>query len=383
MNEIQLIHVVESSRKYKWFEKLFEHLEMQGFIQSIVTLETKGEINESLSFSKIVVKSPESKNACIGSIQALISIRNLRKEGKINFLVLHGHKASIVGSLAARVAKLDYGIVHHVQPRYFELLRKQYPLRGMAHQFIYRHYVKYAKIVQSLSKEVSLSLTALGCNPKKIIAVGHGVDFDAFLESLESLTNDMHHKSQFPRILMVGRLAWEKNYPLAVQVFAEISKSYPEAQLLIAGSGPAESEIKSLIKAFDLSRNVALLGRVENISELMIQSDLLMHFAFTESYGQVYIEACLANLPIFTFPTGIAIDLSEESNPLIHLLSRKDPKSISDQICQFLVSSPIRQNVNISLIRNRYHKYDQKEVFREMSKYLKRLITEINHEEKI
>jgi glycosyltransferase involved in cell wall biosynthesis len=382
MNEIQLIHVVESSKKYAWFEKLFTHLATQGFTQALVTLEPKGEINESLGFGKIVVKLPKSKKAIISSIQALTSVRKLRKEGQTNFLILHGHRAALVGSLGARVANLDYGIVHHVQPKYFQLLRTQYPLRSFTHQFIYRYYVRRAKIVQSLSKEVTLSLTALGCDPEKIVAVGHGVDFDAFQESLENPPGNIFKKPGFPRILMVGRLVWEKNYTLAVEVFAELCKSYPDAQLLIAGSGPAENEIKSLIKRFNLSENVSLLGRVENVPELMVHSDLLMHFALTESYGQVYIEACLTSLPIFTFPTGIAIDLSEESDPLIHLLTQSDPEWISDQIRQFLVSSPKRQSSNISLMRNHYRKHNQEEVFQEMSKYLKRLIPELNQDNK-
>lgn len=382
MNEIQLIHVVESSKKYTWFEKLFAYLEKQGFTQALVTLEPKGETNESLFSGKIVVKSPDSTRITVGSIQALASIRKLRKEGHTNFLILHGHRAAIVGSLAARIEKLDYGIVHHVQPKYFHLLKARYPLRGSFHQFSYRYYVRRAKLVQSLSKEVTLSLIALGCDPEKIVAVGHGVDFDAFQDSLENPIDDVFKKPGFPRILMVGRLAWEKNYPLAVEVFAEVYKSYPEAQLIIAGSGPAENGIKSLIKMFNLSENVSLLGRVENVPKLMVQSDLLMHFALTESYGQVYIEACLSSLPIFTFPTGIAMDLSEDSDSLIHILTRNDPKWISEQICQFLKSSPKRLSSDISLMRIHYHKHDQYEVFQEMSKYLKRLIPELNQDEK-
>lgn len=382
VKQIQLIHVVESSKRYTWFEKLFAHLESQGFTQALVTLEPKGEINESLSNGKIVVRSPSSKRTVMSSMQAVGYIRKLRKNGHTNFLILHGHRAAIVGSLAARAARLDFGIVHHTQPKYFQLLRTRHPVRGSAHQLIYRLYIRRAKIVQALSEEVTQSLKTIGVDPKKIVAIGHGVDFEAFQKSLESAIGEIPKKTGYPRILMVGRLAWEKNYPLAIEVFTELHKSYPEAQLLIAGSGPAESEIQLSLDISNLSENVLLLGRVENIPELMMNSDLLMHFALTESYGQIYIEACLSGLPIFTFPTGIAIDLAENPDSQIHLLTRNDPEWISEQITKYLSNSPKKQPLNLAYLKNHYRSHDQEVVFQEMSKYLKRLIPELNKDRK-
>ena len=380
MGRIHVIHVVESSKRQSWFEKLVNRLSQNSISQSVVTLERAGDLNDFLSQIPLQVFSPSGERLVSVTLQVVKMVRQARKKDSINFLLLHGHKASLIGLLSARVAKLDYGIVHHVQPKYFQLLRSRYPVRGFVHQFIYQYYVRQAKIIQSLSKEVTKSLTASGYEPKRIVAVGHGIDFEAFQKSAESIANEAQMMVGFPRILMVGRLAWEKNYPLAIEVFAKLLKSFPEAHLLIAGSGPAENEIKALTERFNVSDNVSLLGRVENVSQLMVQSDLLMHFALTESYGQVYIEACLTGLPIFTFPAGIAIDLSEESDSLIHLLTKSDPEWISQQICKFLDSSPKRQPPNFAFMRNHYRKHDQEEVFQEISKYLLRLIPELDQE---
>ncbi|MDP1720695.1 MAG: glycosyltransferase [Candidatus Nanopelagicaceae bacterium] len=375
MKKIHLIHVVESSKRHTWFEKLVDHLGRNTFSQSVVTLETRGELNDHLSHSAIDAFSPVSNSRVLGLIEAVRKVRRARKESYINFLILHGHRAAIVGVIAALTANLNFGVIHHVQPKYFQLLRSQKPIRGFIHQRIYRYYIRHAKIVQALSREVSESLISLGCNPERIVSIGHGVDFEEFKRSLESESNQLPLRTGFPRILMVGRLAWEKNYPLAIEVFADLCHSYPEAQLLIAGTGPLEDEIKSLLVKWDLFENVSLLGRVENVPKLMANSDLLLHLAMTESYGQVYIESCLAGLPIFTFRTGIAIDLSEESDPLVHLLSSRDPKGISDQIERFLSSSTKTSHAS-SLLRNDYRKHDQRVVFQEMADYLTRLVPE-------
>jgi glycosyltransferase involved in cell wall biosynthesis len=377
VKQIQLIHVVESSKRYGWFDKLFAHLAAQGFTQALVTLEPKGEINKSLLAGKITVKSPSSKSVVMGSIQVIGIIFKLRKSGCASFLVLHGHRASIVGSLAARVAKLDFGIVHHVQPKYFELLSARRPIRGSVHQMLYHCYIKRAKIVQALSKEVTQSLETFGVEPRKIVAVGHGVDFEEFQKLSENVSGEIPNKTGFPRILMVGRLAWEKNYPHAIEVFEELHKSYPQAQLLIAGSGPAEAEIKLLVGISNLTENVIFLGRVGNVPELMKNSDLLLHCAMTESYGQVYIEACLSGLPIFTFPTGIAIDLAENPASQVYLLTQSDPKCLSAQIVEFLLNVPQKRLPDVGYLKDLYRSHDQEEVFQEMSRYLKRLIPDL------
>lgn len=378
VRQIQLIHIVESSNRYGWFDKMFAHLETQGFSQALVTLEVKGKVNELNLTGNLVVESPSSRRAIISSIQVVGLILKLRKNDQTNFLILHGHKAAIVGSLAAVIAKLHFGVVHHTQPRYFQLLQTRHPIRGGVHQLIYRFYIRRAKIIQALSEEVTQSLKSVGVDSGRIVKVGHGVDFEAFEKSWDCASLETSKQSGFPRILMVGRLAWEKNYPQAIEVFAEIHKSYPNAQLVIAGSGPEEKKIKLLVDGSSFSKNVLFLGRVENVPELMMNSDLLMHFALTESYGQVYIEACLSGLPIFTFPTGIAIDLAVNPDSQIHLLTQKDPKWISLQITQFLSSSPRKRPPNFFHLKNCYRSHDQEVVFQEMSKFLKRLIPDLD-----
>lgn len=380
MKHIHLIHVVESSKRHIWLEQLLEHLGKNAFSQSVVTLETQGELSNILPEGMVNVFSPPSGNRVLGAMEAVRMVRSARKAGYTNFLLLHGHKASIVGAIAALSANMDFGVIHHVQPKYFQFLRSQKPIRGFIHQRIYRYYIRRAKIVQALSKEVTESLVSLGCDPKRIVSVGHGVDFEKFERSLESGSSELQIKVGFPRILMVGRLVWEKNYPLAIGAFADLRRSYPEAQLLIAGTGPLEHEIKSLVEKFGLLENFSLLGRVENVPKLMADSDLLLHLAMTESYGQIYIESCLAGLPIFTFPVGIAMDLSEKSDPLVHLLTSGDPKEISEQVGQFLSSFASEKSLIASLPRNDYRKHDQRVVFQEMSDYLTRLVPELDRD---
>lgn len=368
--------MLQSSARHSWLEHLFIHLQDQGFSQSLVTLQPTGKINDFLAGESINVFSQTSENRILGVVGAVKSIRKAQKSGSTNFLLLEGHNAAFAGALAARLLNLDFGIVHHNQPKYFELLREQSPIRGLIHQRIYNFYIKRANIVQSLSMEVTESLLALGCDPRKIVSVGHGIDFAKFQEDLTDETPQLQLKAGFPRILMVGRLAWEKNYFLALESFELLRESFPEAQLLIAGTGPLDADIESLVTQKNLVENVFLLGWVKNIPKLMVVSDALLHLSATESYGQVYIEACLANLPIFSLPTGIAIDLFEAENPLVHIIDSKSPKNINIQIKDFFIEREDYPKT-VAPALGEYRRHDQAVIFQEIADYLSKMIPKL------
>lgn len=365
--------MVQSSARHSWLEHLFIHLQDQGFSQSLVTLQPRGEINVLLAEGSINVFSQKNENRILGVLGALKSIRNAQKTGSTNFLLLEGHNAAFAGALAARLLNLDFGIVHHNQPKYFQLLREQSPFRGLIHQRIYKYYIRRANIVQSLSMEVTKSLLALGCDARKIVSVGHGVDFAKFQEDLTDETPQLQLKAEFPRILMVGRLAWEKNYFLALESFELLRQTFPKAQLLIAGTGPLHADIESFVIQKNLAENVFLLGWVKNIPKLMVVSDALLHLSVTESYGQVYIESCLANLPIFSFPTGIAIDLFEVEDPLVHIIDSESPKDINIQMKDFFIGREDDLKP-VAPVFDEYRKHDQAVVFQEMADYLSKMI---------
>lgn len=376
MKQIHLIHVVQSSSRHIWLERLISELENQGFSQSLVTLHPRGDINNFLVGGSVNVFSPLTSIKALSVVEAINSIKKAQKSESINFLFAEGHGAAFVGALAGRYLNLDFGIVHHNQPRYFQILREKKPIRGLIHQRIYNFYIKRASIVQSLSREVTDSLLALGYDAQKIVSVGHGVDFVKFQEDLTDKTPQLKLREGFPRILMVGRLAFEKNYPLAIESFSLLRQTFPTAQLLIAGTGPLQVDIESLILQKGLSDNVTILGWVNNIPKLMVASDALLHLSMTESYGQVYIEACLANLPIFSLPTGIAIDLSQAENPLVHIISDGSPKEIYIQIKNFFIEG-VNGLKTKAPVFDEYRRHDQTVVFQEMADYLSKVIPKL------
>lgn len=97
------------------------------------------------------------------------------------------------------------------------------------------------------------------------------------------------------RVLMVGRLAPQKDHLTALAAFALLGR---RADLLIVGEGSLRDEIAARASALDIEDCVHLLGWRSDASALMKHCDLLLLTSRFEGFPNVLIEAMIAGIPI-------------------------------------------------------------------------------------
>jgi glycosyltransferase involved in cell wall biosynthesis len=363
-----LLHLVESSARHPWLEKLILELNVNNFQQELFSLNKPGEINIYLD-GKCPSFSSKSRFKIIRLTKVFVKILEFIRKNPDGVLLVQGHLPAIVGSVACRITKYPYCYIHHNQPLYFELLKKEKPIRGSIHNIFYLFYVRNARIIQSLSSDVTNFLHERNVKPDRIIELGHGIDFDEFERKLLNSQESLPPNSE-PIILMVGRLAWEKNYTTAIEAMKSVCEKIPNVTLLIAGEGPQKEALSKLVVKLGLNSNVAFLGMVENIPALMKRADVLLHTSFTESYGQIYVEAALVDLSIISFPVGVASDTKFSELARLTLLSDNEPSSIAKSIVQTLGESKIERR-SFPENRDRFFMHNQKFIFSTISQYLR------------
>ena len=69
--------------------------------------------------------------------------------------------------------------------------------------------------------------------------------------------------------LSVGRLTKQKNYSYLISEFANFLKNNKNEKLLIIGDGEEKQQLNELIKKKDLTKNVFLIGKTQNIYPYM------------------------------------------------------------------------------------------------------------------
>ena len=132
-----------------------------------------------------------------------------------------------------------------------------------------------------------------------IIVIPHTVNLEQFqLKKASANCNT-------PILLAAKALVHYAGYDLLLEIFKKVKKDIPGAQILIAGSGPAELELKAKTEEMKLD-GVTFLGNVPHseMAEKMSKSTVFIHGTRYESFGIVLVEAMAAGLPVVAFSIG-------------------------------------------------------------------------------
>lgn len=110
--------------------------------------------------------------------------------------------------------------------------------------------------------------------------------------------------AEAPVVAVVNRLDEEKQPELMLKVIALLRQRLPELRVLVAGSGPLEDRLRQIIAKRDLERTVTLLGRVNDVVEVMSASDVLLLTSRYEGCPNVALEAQHIGVPVVATDAG-------------------------------------------------------------------------------
>lgn len=364
MKNIHIIHLVESNKRHEWLENLISLLNTKGFSQTLISVEPQGAISAFLSDNYPNIYVNKKRQHRLNIFTGVREVIRSRKKDSTNIVFALGHPAAVITGVASCLIRTNFVFSHMQQPHYFEYMKPKW--KGVLHSLLYRFYLHRASLIHSLSKEVAQNLIRYRVNQKRILSVFIGVDFSKIHRQLLDESVHLALPQGSPKILMVGRLAPEKNYEMAFRAFALFLNNNPQALMLIAGHGPQKKQLDSLAKRLNIINNVHFLGFVENVPALMSKVDVLLHLATTESYGQIYIEAVLSGLPIICTPTGVAIDFAEEKNIDIHISNNDSEKGIADNLEYCLSNIKINSLDRDARFSSQY-KHDEQYVFAQIA----------------
>lgn len=135
------------------------------------------------------------------------------------------------------------------------------------------------------------------------------------------------------RILSVGRLSYQKNYPVLVDAFAAVASTLPEWDLVFVGDGEDRAKIEALIAEKGLSERISMPGTSASISNWYTSSHLFCLASRWEGFPNALAEALAHGLPavgfadcagvrdlITTNHNGLLAERNDDSNTLAKAL---------------------------------------------------------------
>lgn len=138
---------------------------------------------------------------------------------------------------------------------------------------------------------------------------GRGVDVDVFHPAKRSgpLRAALGLEGKFV-FIHVGRLAAEKNVGVVLDAFRQARELLPRGavHLLVAGTGPVESELRR--RAPESVTFLGNLDRQRRLPDLYASADAFAFASVTETLGLVVLEAMASGLPVIAVAAGGVVD---------------------------------------------------------------------------
>jgi glycosyltransferase involved in cell wall biosynthesis len=123
-----------------------------------------------------------------------------------------------------------------------------------------------------------------------------------------STRTDLEEASQPIVLLYVGRISWEKNLHLLIQAYQRMD--HQRSHLVIVGNGPAFAEVQSQLQGFPVTFTGYLTG--QDLATTYASADLFAFPSYTETFGQVVLEAMASGLPVVGLQAEGVCDLVQD-----------------------------------------------------------------------
>ena len=146
-----------------------------------------------------------------------------------------------------------------------------------------------------IASEISDELEAAGVPRSRQMHIANGVDTDRFRPPVpgeaERLRTELGLPSG-PMALFTGRLAPEKRVGMLIDLWPRVREAVPDAQLVIAGTGPEEDDLRR--RAGD---GVLLAGPVEDVAGWHRTADVFVLPSMAEGLSVAMLEAMASGSP--------------------------------------------------------------------------------------
>lgn len=104
-------------------------------------------------------------------------------------------------------------------------------------------------------------------------------------------------------ILGIGRLVKQKNWVTFINVAQYVINRNNNFFFIIAGDGPMYNEIINLINKYNISKNIKLVGHIENTEQIYSVTNFYLSTSLYEGLPYTYLDAASFNLPMLLTQT--------------------------------------------------------------------------------
>ena len=192
----------------------------------------------------------------------------------------------------------DFRTNFHQYSRYYGLGALATPVLGILRRF---HNLTQQTFVPT--RATARELRAFGFH--NLTTIGRGVDAERFAPAHRSAELRRQWQAESaPVLLMVGRVAPEKNVELGLRAFERARRARPGLRMVVVGDGPALGRMRAAHPAV----HFAGVQRGAALAAHYASADVFLFPSLTDTFGNVVLEALASALPVVSFDVAAAAE---------------------------------------------------------------------------
>lgn len=233
---------------------------------------------------------------CKGQLDLSTSdaIRTLAASTGADIVHAHGYKADIYVLAAMRKSSVPLVATCHLWTGGSTAVK--------VYDALDRLCLRRYKAIAAVSEAIRTQAVESGMDAAKVTLIQNGIDWKPFAEcrAIERQNPDNHPLT----VGFAARLATEKGTDLLMQAISLVVKELPSTQFKVAGDGPERAAIEHSIREQNLSGNVTLLGRHEDMPGFFASIDVLFSSSRAEGLPMALLEGMASGAPIVATAVG-------------------------------------------------------------------------------
>ncbi len=201
------------------------------------------------------------------------------------------------------------------------------------------HYVRAITVSKAVREAWAGDIASWGLSGEQVDVVYPGLELDRFgaglsQERKRALRAELGLRDTGPVLIGVARLEPDKCMTQLVDMIHWVRERF-DAELLLVGEGGEREDIEAAVRSHGLEGAVHLVGRRDDVPDLLAISDVLVFASRGEGLGLVAIEAMASRVPV------VAYELPALTEVIRHrvdgvLVPLEDPQAMAQAVIELL-----------------------------------------------
>lgn len=293
-------------------------------------------------------------------------LRSLMVRERIDIVHAHMPRASVPGAIVARLADVPI-VISHEHGSTLE--------RKLARPFLDRHIVaRFSTVMLSVSEWDRRQLIDHERIPaERIRVLPNGIPPPRVKG--RDVRGELRVPPGASLIGAIGRLYPEKGYADLIRAIPMLHRGSQQLRCVIVGIGPHEQSLRGLIDQLQLGDQVELLGRRDDVPDLISALDVAVLCSRREGSPLAMLEYMAGGAPILATAVGGVPELIEDG---VHglLVEPKEPRALAAGIDRLLADPELAQRLGHAARERQQREYDLDAVLRRLESLYVELYSE-------